>query len=150
MVDKNYFHLFHRPFSLVKLALHAFLFFWGGGVCTIVYRAPSEYLQVFVTSCLHFCIYSDPSVYFVFVDVVVCRCGVCWCFLFSSVCLCCRGCSVLLFIQHSYRTIITITHRHYVTNFFIKGKKYINIPDKLLTYRRITPPQYLLLNSYFL
>ena len=30
MVDKNYFHLLHRPFSLVKLTLHAFLF---GGSC---------------------------------------------------------------------------------------------------------------------
>lgn len=149
MVDKNYFHLFHRPFSLVKLALHAFLFF-GGGVCTIVYRAPSEYLQVFVTSCLRFCIYSDPSVYFVFVDVVVCRCGVCWCFLFSSVCLCYRGCPVLLFIQHSYRTIITITHRHYVTNFFIMGKKYINNFPLLPTKRRIILHQTPLLSSYWL
>lgn len=67
MVDKNYFHLLHRPFSLVKLTLHAFLF---GGVCTIVYRAPSEYLQVFVTSCLRFCIYSESPVPFVFMDVV--------------------------------------------------------------------------------
>ena len=58
------------PFSLVKLALHAFFFFWGG-VCTIVYRAPSEYLQVFVTLWLRFCIYSESLTSYLF------RCGIC-------------------------------------------------------------------------
>ena len=147
MVDKNYFHLLHRPFSLVKLTLHAFLF---GGSCArllIVHHqniCRSSSLRVFASAY----ILSPLSPLYSLM-----WCLSLWCLLmfpFSFVPLCFRDRPVLLFIQHSYRTIITITHRHYVTNFFIKGKKYINIPDKLLTYRRITPPQYLLLNSYFL
>ena len=76
-----------------------------------------------------------------------------WCLLmfpFSFVPLCFRDRPVLLFIQHSYRTIITITHRHYVTNFFIKVKKYINNFPILPTKRRIILHQAPLLSSYWL
>lgn len=116
MVDKNYFHLLHRPFSLVKLALHAF-FFWGACARLFIVHhqniCRSSSLRVFasayiLTPLTTFCSWMWWSVAVMFVDVS----------FFSSVRLCCRGCPVLLFIQHSYRTIITITYRHYVTNFF--------------------------------
>ena len=149
MVDKNYFHLFHRPFSLVKLALHAFLFFWGGACARlfIVHHqniCRSSSLRVFASAY----ILSPLSPLYSLM-----WCLSLWCLLmfpFSFVPLCCRDCPVLLFIQHSYRTIITITHRHYVTNFFIMGKKYINNFPLLPTKRRIILHQTPLLSSYWL
>ena len=148
MVDKNYFHLFHRPFSLVKLALHAFLFF--GGACArlfIVHHqniCRSSSLRVFASAY----ILSPLSPLYSLM-----WCLSLWCVLmfpFSFVPLCFRDRPVLLFIQHSYRTIITITHRHYVTNFFIKVKKYINNFPILPTKRRIILHQAPLLSSYWL
>lgn len=79
MVDKNYFHLFHRPFSLVKLALHAFLFF-GGGACArlfIVHHqniCRSSSLRVFASAYIltppsTLCSWMWWSVAVVFVDV---------------------------------------------------------------------------------
>lgn len=142
MVDKNYFHLFHRPFSLVKLALHAFLFFWGACARLFIVHhqniCRSSSLRVFASAYIltppsTLCSWMWWSVAVVFVDVPFFFC------LF-----------VLLFIQHSYRTIITITHRHYVTNFFIKGKKYINNFPILPTKRRIILHQTPLLSSYWL
>ena len=147
MVDKNYFHLLHRPFSLVKLTLHAFLF---GGSCArllIVHHqniCRSSSLRVFASAY----ILSPLSPLYSLM-----WCLSLWCLLmfpFSFVPLCFRDRPVLLFIQHSYRTIITITHRHYVTNFFIKGKKYINNFPLLPTKRRIILHQTPLLSSYWL
>lgn len=148
MVDKNYFHLLHRPFSLVKLTLHAFLF--GGGSCArllIVHHqniCRSSSLRVFASAY----ILSPLSPLYSLM-----WCLSLWCLLmfpFSFVPLCFRDRPVLLFIQHSYRTIITITHRHYVTNFFIKVKKYINNFPILPTKRRIILHQAPLLSSYWL
>ena len=147
MVDKNYFHLLHRPFSLVKLTLHAFLF---GGSCArllIVHHqniCRSSSLRVFASAY----ILSPLSPLYSLM-----WCLSLWCLLlfpFSFVPLCFRDRPVLLFIQHSYRTIITITHRHYVTNFFIKVKKYINNFPILPTKRRIILHQAPLLSSYWL
>ena len=147
MVDKNYFHLLHRPFSLVKLTLHAFLF---GGSCArllIVHHqniCRSSSLHVFASAY----ILSPLSPLYSLM-----WCLSLWCLLmfpFSFVPLCFRDRPVLLFIQHSYRTIITITHRHYVTNFFIKVKKYINNFPILPTKRRIILHQAPLLSSYWL
>ena len=147
MVDKNYFHLLHRPFSLVKLTLHAFLF---GGSCArllIVHHqniCRSSSLRVFASAY----ILSPLSPLYSLM-----WCLSLWCLLmfpFSFVPLCFRDRPVLLFIQHSYRTIITITHRHYVTNFFIMGKKYINNFPILPTKRRIILHQAPLLSSYWL
>ena len=147
MVDKNYFHLLHRPFSLVKLTLHAFLF---GGSCArllIVHHqniCRSSSLRVFASAY----ILSPLSPLYSLM-----WCLSLWCllmFTFSFVPLCFRDRPVLLFIQHSYRTIITITHRHYVTNFFIKVKKYINNFPILPTKRRIILHQAPLLSSYWL
>lgn len=147
MVDKNYFHLLHRPFSLVKLTLHAFLF---GGACArllIVHHqniCRSSSLRVFASAY----ILSPLSPLYSLM-----WCLSLWCLLmfpFSFVPLCFRDRPVLLFIQHSYRTIITITHRHYVTNFFIKVKKYINNFPILPTKRRIILHQAPLLSSYWL
>ena len=147
MVDKNYFHLLHRPFSLVKLTLHAFLF---GGSCArllIVHHqniCRSSSLRVFASAY----ILSPLSPLYSLM-----WCLSLWCLLmfpFSFVPLCFRDRPVLLFIQHSYRTIITITHRHYVTNFFIKVKKYINNFPLLPTKRRIILHQTPLLSSYWL
>lgn len=147
MVDKNYFHLLHRPFSLVKLTLHAFLF---GGSCArllIVHHqniCRSSSLRVFASAY----ILSPLSPLYSLM-----WCLSLWCLLmfpFSFVPLCFRDRPVLLFIQHSYRTIITITHRHYVTNFFIKVKKYINNFPILPTKRRIILHQTPLLSSYWL
>lgn len=147
MVDKNYFHLLHRPFSLVKLTLHAFLF---GGSCArllIVHHqniCRSSSLRVFASAY----ILSPLSPLYSLM-----WCLSLWCLLmfpFSFVPLCFRDRPVLLFIQHSYRTIITITHRHYVTNFFIKVKKYINNFPILSTKRRIILHQAPLLSSYWL
>lgn len=147
MVDKNYFHLLHRPFSLVRLTLHAFLF---GGSCArllIVHHqniCRSSSLRVFASAY----ILSPLSPLYSLM-----WCLSLWCLLmfpFSFVPLCFRDRPVLLFIQHSYRTIITITHRHYVTNFFIKVKKYINNFPILPTKRRIILHQAPLLSSYWL
>lgn len=147
MVDKNYFHLLHRPFSLVKLTLHAFLF---GGSCArllIVHHqniCRSSSLRVFASA---YILSSLSPLYSLM------WCLSLWCLLmfpFSFVPLCFRDRPVLLFIQHSYRTIITITHRHYVTNFFIMGKKYINNFPLLPTKRRIILHQAPLLSSYWL
>lgn len=147
MVDKNYFHLLHRPFSLVKLTLHAFLF---GGSCArllIVHHqniCRSSSLRVFASAY----ILSPLSPLYSLM-----WCLSLWCLLmfpFSFVPLCFRDRPVLLFIQHSYRTIITIPHRHYVTNFFIKVKKYINNFPILPTKRRIILHQAPLLSSYWL
>ena len=147
MVDKNYFHLLHRPFSLVKLTLHAFLF---GGSCArllIVHHqniCRSSSLRVFASAY----ILSPLSPLYSLM-----WCLSLWCLLmfpFSFVPLCFRDRPVLLFIQHSYRTIITITHRHYVTNSFIKVKKYINNFPILPTKRRIILHQAPLLSSYWL
>lgn len=147
MVDKNYFHLLHRPFSLVKLTLHAFLF---GGSCArllIVHHqniCRSSSLRVFASAY----ILSPLSPLYSLM-----WCLSLWCLLmfpFSFVPLCFRDRPVLLFIQHSYRTIITITLRHYVTNFFIKVKKYINNFPILPTKRRIILHQAPLLSSYWL
>ena len=147
MVDKNYFHLLHRPFSLVKLTLHAFLF---GGSCArllIVHHqniCRSSSLRVFASAY----ILSPLSPLYSLM-----WCLSLWCLLmfpFSFVPLCFRDRPVLLFIQHSYRTIITITHRHYVTNFIIKVKKYINNFPILPTKRRIILHQAPLLSSYWL
>ena len=147
MVDKNYFHLLHRPFSLVKLTLHAFLF---GGSCArllIVHHqniCRSSSLRVFASAY----ILSPLSPLYSLM-----WCLSLWCLLmfpFSFVPLCFRDRPVLLFIQHSYRTIITITHRHYVTTFFIKVKKYINNFPILPTKRRIILHQAPLLSSYWL
>lgn len=147
MIDKNYFHLLHRPFSLVKLTLHAFLF---GGSCArllIVHHqniCRSSSLRVFASAY----ILSPLSPLYSLM-----WCLSLWCLLmfpFSFVSLCFRDRPVLLFIQHSYRTIITITHRHYVTNFFIKVKKYINNFPILPTKRRIILHQAPLLSSYWL
>lgn len=147
MVDKNYFHLLHRPFSLVKLTLHAFLF---GGSCArllIVHHqniCRSSSLRVFASAY----ILSPLSPLYSLM-----WCLSLWCLLmfpFSFVPLCFRDRPVLLFIQHSYRTIITITHRHYVTNFFIKVKKYINNFPILPTKRQIILHQAPLLSSYWL
>ena len=147
MVDKNYFHLLHRPFSLVKLTLHAFLF---GGSCArllIVHHqniCRSSSLRVVASAY----ILSPLSPLYSLM-----WCLSLWCLLmfpFSFVPLCFRDRPVLLFIQHSYRTIITITHRHYVTNFFIKVKKYINNFPILPTKRRIILHQAPLLSSYWL
>ena len=147
MVDKNYFHLLHRPFSLVKLTLHAFLF---GGSCArllIVHHqniCRSSSLRVFASAY----ILSPLSPLYSLM-----WCLSLWCLLmfpFSFVPLCFRDRPVLLFIQHSYRRIITITHRHYVTNFFIKVKKYINNFPILPTKRRIILHQAPLLSSYWL
>lgn len=147
MVDKNYFHLLHRPFSLVKLTLHAFLF---GGSCArllIVHHqniCRSSSLRVFASAY----ILSPLSPLYSLM-----WCLSLWCLLmfpFSFVPLCFRDRPVLLFIQHSYRTIITITHCHYVTNFFIKVKKYINNFPILPTKRRIILHQAPLLSSYWL
>ena len=147
MVDKNYFHLLHRPFSLVKLTLHAFLF---GGSCArllIVHHqniCRSSSLRVFASA--HILSPLSPLYSLMW-------CLSLWCLLmfpFSFVPLCFRDRPVLLFIQHSYRTIITITHRHYVTNFFIKVKKYINNFPILPTKRRIILHQAPLLSSYWL
>lgn len=147
MIDKNYSHLLHRPFSLVKLTLHAFLF---GGSCArllIVHHqniCRSSSLRVFASAY----ILSPLSPLYSLM-----WCLSLWCLLmfpFSFVPLCFRDRPVLLFIQHSYRTIITITHRHYVTNFFIKVKKYINNFPILPTKRRIILHQAPLLSSYWL
>ena len=147
MVDKNYFHLLHRPFSLVKLTLHAFLFGGSCGRLLIVHHqniCRSSSLRVFASAY----ILSPLSPLYSLM-----WCLSLWCLLmfpFSFVPLCFRDRPVLLFIQHSYRTIITITHRHYVTNFFIKVKKYINNFPILPTKRRIILHQAPLLSSYWL
>ena len=147
MVDKNYFHLLHRPFSLVKLTLHAFLF-WGSCARLLIVHhqniCRSSSLRVFASAY----ILSPLSPLYSLM-----WCLSLWCLLmfpFSFVPLCFRDRPVLLFIQHSYRTIITITHRHYVTNFFIKVKKYINNFPILPTKRRIILHQAPLLSSYWL
>lgn len=147
MVDKNYFHLLHRPFSLVKLTLHAFLFRGSCARLLIVHHqniCRSSSLRVFASAY----ILSPLSPLYSLM-----WCLSLWCLLmfpFSFVPLCFRDRPVLLFIQHSYRTIITITHRHYVTNFFIKVKKYINNFPILPTKRRIILHQAPLLSSYWL
>ena len=79
MVDKNFFHLFHRPFSIVKLALHAFLFFWGGACARlfIVHHqniCRSSSLRVFASAYIltppsTLCSWMWWSVAVVFVDV---------------------------------------------------------------------------------
>lgn len=112
------------PYSLVKRSLHAFPFVWVN-VSLALTCSPSEYLQVFVTSWLRFCIYSEFSDEFV---AYVGRVSDEITFLVFSLFFLC----ILFFLFCLYSFISSIVTTSLI---FIKADN--NIEDFLLVYRLI-------------